>query len=242
MTDADIRFERRRTTAIAYAVLARLDLGLDAATLFDPRLDTPAWGPALRRAYLAAPGRLVLQGAPLWLGDDLGPRLRDDPPAGLRDPAGRTLARRFADALDDLGDLDIGWSSPPEHLVPTWRTLRAALWHDAPAPAWSILDCPALGNAGRATRTGGAQVIAVSLAADDEHIACQVFHEAVHAISDPIVLGDAAPSRSTRAGDPGHALHLALEKTAVEVGGAIIEARAPAWTDAYARWCARVGG
>ena len=63
---AGCSFVRRWATVLGYEVLARADLGRDAASLFDPtrRVDA-AWVEPLRRAYLAAPGRLLIQAIPL---------------------------------------------------------------------------------------------------------------------------------------------------------------------------------
>ena len=46
-------------------------------------------------------------------------------------------------------------------------------------------------------------------------------------------------AQDTRADAPGFALHAELERTAIEVGDALIAARAPRWSHAYAQWRAR---
>ena len=96
----DVRLERWPTTALAYHVLAHLDLGRDAATLYDDTLPSRPWTAELHAAYVAAAGRLAIHAAPLWYGDALVQRLRTDGPASLRDAAGRTLARAFTDAIE----------------------------------------------------------------------------------------------------------------------------------------------
>ncbi|MCA9654818.1 MAG: hypothetical protein KC501_33185, partial [Myxococcales bacterium] len=123
------------------------------------------------------------------------------------------------------------------------QRLRAALWEQqGPPPPLIVLDCPALGLAGRGGADERGRVVAVSLAAPIEHLLCQILHEEVHAITDPVVRTQGGgATQDTRAGTPGHALHAALEHAALEVGRAVIEARAPAWSQAYARWQARFG-
>ena len=60
------------------------------------------------------------------------------------------------------------------------------------------------------------------------------------AVTDPVVRGTTpASTQDTRAGTPGHALHAALEHAAIEVGTALIDARAPEWSPAYVRWRGR---
>jgi hypothetical protein len=219
-----IRFERWPITAVAYHVLAHLDLGRDAASLHDDTLPARPWAAALREAYAAARGRLAVHGAPLWYGDRLVARLREGVPTMLRDAEGRALALAFADAIEteapaylaaferDARPLDDIATAIAEPLA----RLRAALWERAgAAPPLVIVDCMQ----------------------PMEWLACQVLHEEIHAITDDAVLaGRDARTRDTRAGTPGYAMHDELERAAIEVGDALVRARAPEWSDAYARW------
>jgi hypothetical protein len=122
--------------------------------------------------------------------------------------------------------------------------LRGALWErrDEPPPLLRVWDCPALGPHGRATFRNGERIVAVSVARPRDQVLCQILHEETHVITDPLVTAERAGSdRDTRFGTPGHALHVALEQAAVSVLQAVLEARAPQYVDAYARWRARFG-
>jgi hypothetical protein len=46
-------------------------------------------------------------------------------------------------------------------------------------------------------------------------------------------------AQDTRADAPGFSLHRELERAAIEVGDALIAARTPQWSEAYANWRAR---
>ena len=84
----------------------------------------------------------------------------------------------------------------------------------------------------------------MSLAEPAEHVLCQVLHEETHVVTDPIVCAQwpaDGPARDTAVGSAGYERHRALETAAVEVGEAVIAARAPRWLDAYRRWRGRYG-
>ena len=243
---SDVRLERWPTTALAYHVLAHLELGRDAASAYDDTLPTRAWTEELRAAYLAAPGRLAIHAAPLWYGESLVQRLRDDGPASLGDAAGRALTWAFAAAIEAeasqfLGtwDRDLAPLSDVATIVaePLSR-LRHALWERiGPPPRLVVVDCPALGKHARAARCEDARLVATDCAQPIEWLVCQVLHEEIHAVTDAAVLaGRDALQRDTRVGSPGFALHAELERAAIEVGDALVQARAPEWTDAYQRW------
>jgi hypothetical protein len=250
MTDAAegaIRFERWPTAALAYHVLAHLDLGRDAASLFDDTLPPRPWVAGLRAAYLAAPGRLAVHAAPLSCGDRLVERLRNAAPASLRDGPGRALAQAFANAIDrEAPEFLASWDrQDPRSLVDVANAigeplarLRRALWErTAEPPPLVVVHCPALGRHARATRRDDARIVAADCTQSIEWLACQVLHEEIHAITDPAVLaGRDASARDTRVGTPGFVLHAELERAAIEVGDALVRARAPEWADAYARW------
>lgn len=240
-----IAFVRWEGAARLYAVLARLDLGADAASLFDARLPGGAWVQPLLAAYRAAPGRLMLHGVALLRSTDLRACLRDEPPPGLDDAAGRRLCAASLDALDATAADPLNYAEVPSEIVEPLQALRLALWERVgPPPALRVVDCPALGRAGRAVAAEQGRVVAVSLAEPAEHVFCQVLHEETHAVTDPLVRDSwtpSGPSRDTAVGGPGYARHQALETAAIEVGDALIAARAPVWNDAYQRWRARFG-
>lgn len=238
----DIIFERRPEAARAFFVLAHLDLGRDAANLHDDTLPERDWVEPLKEAYAAAPGRLSLHALPLrsdW--PSIVASLRNSAPRGLTDEPGRTLASRFADAWDATEDFVPTWTPAPINLVAPLQCLRAALWERlGPSPPLTILDVEALGPHARAIEESGKRVVATSLAEPLEHTLCQIFHEEVHPLSDPLIrAGREHEPRDTAVGQPGYALHADLERTAIEVGQAIIEARTPELLDAYTRWRAR---
>jgi hypothetical protein len=239
-----IAFVRWDEPARLYGVLAHLDLGADAASLFDPNLEASAWTEALLEAYRAAPGRLVVQGIALAHPRGLVERLRDTPPHSLRDSAGRRLCSLLADALVASAQTRVAYAQAPAALVEPLTTLRAALWetHGEPPPL-TVVDCPALGRCGRAVDTDAGRVVAVSLAEPVEHLLCQIVHEETHALTDPVVRASwgEGPVRDTAVGSVGFRRHQALELAAVEVGDALIRARTPEWAPAYARWRARFG-
>jgi len=241
-----VRFERWPIAALAYHVLAHLDLGRDAATLYDDTLPVRPWTEDLLAAYLAAPGRLSIHAAPLWYGDRLVDRLRTGVPASLRDEAGRVLARCFADAIETeapvflaafAADAD-GLADVAAAIAEPLARLRAALWERiGTPPPLVVVDCPALGRHGRGTRRDDTRIVATDCSRDADWIACQVLHEEIHAITDAAVLAGRDPNiRDTRAGAPGWRLHAELELAAIEVGEALVQARAPELAGAYARW------
>jgi protein-L-isoaspartate O-methyltransferase len=253
-----VTVERPPGPARAFVVFARLDLGADAASCFDPRLPPAPWAPALVAAWGAAPGRLALVAEVLRHRDvsALQAALRERPPAALQDTSGRALCVGFADALAaldmDPSDTSADVSAPPpgsgaadpERLVAAVAQLRALLWDAQPSapPPLAILDCPALGGRARAATAGGLRRVATSLAEPFDHVVMQVLHEEVHALTDALVLARRpAGDRDTRLGTPGFALHAELETVAIDATEALLASKAPAWTPAFEAWNARVG-
>jgi hypothetical protein len=223
-----IIFERRPDTALLYHVLAHLDLGRDAANLFDPALPRRQWVDGLREAYWAAPGRLFVQAG-----------LLDREP---NDATDRELVECLRAAMDaERPRYEPAFAEPDPAVEDALMVLRAALYETTgPPPPLTVLDCPALRWAGRATASSTGRLIAVSLAQDPGHVICQTIHEEIHAVTDPIVRqGFAGVAQDTRADAPGFALHAELERTAIEVGDALVAARAPQWSPAYATWRSR---
>ena len=240
-----VQFARWDEAARLYLALSHLDLGADAASLFDPALPPAPWVEPLRRAYVAAPGRLALHAVGLLHPTALREHLVSRRLPALADAAGEALGRATVAALDALVEAPMAYAVVPQAIVEPLQALRAGLWeqHGGPPPL-TIVDCPALGWAGRAVSTSGGRVVAVALQRPAEHVLCQVLHEDVHAVTDPVVRASwnpRAPARDTAVGSPGFAQHQTLEQAAVEVGDALVAARAPAWSEAYRRWRSRVG-
>ncbi len=252
-----VRIARWEAPALAAHVLAHLDLGADAACTYDPTLPDKPWVAPLLAAYRRAPGHLAVQVVGLQFDrvESLIDTLRFDPPAGLTDPHGRALATRFADALEHEAGHTVPPATEPSEdpeltdALTTLAALRQAMWAPSgkAAPPLVILDAPALGPHGRATQHGRERRVAVSLAQPAEHVLCQVLHEEMHPITDPVVLlerreraanRDAQP-RSTQAGSPGFGVHAELEAVAVQATEAFLQARSPEWIPAFERWRAR---
>ncbi len=240
-----IRFERARHVDVFYTVLAALDLGRDAASLFDPTAPRPDNVELLRRAYDAAPGRLFAHALPLVStnADHLRRRL-EAPPKRLADAGGRALCAELREAFEAAWDgLPPHMSTPRElsaDLVLDLQQYRTVLWARigrSPPPAL-IYDCPVLGPHGRAATLGGARRIAVSLGPDADRAFCQIAHEETHAVSDRAF---AAAPRSTTVGADGHAHHLRLEQAAIDTGLDVVNEAAPSRIDAYRRWAAEHG-
>lgn len=246
-----IRVERWVAPALVGHVLAHLDLGMDAASTHDPALPSRPWVAPLLRAYRGAPGHLRVQvlGLAQREPDALIRELRFDPPMGLGDPAGRRLCGALADALESeepgfRATWDPRAPALPAVVVERLARLRAQLWsaRGRGAPPLRVLDVPALGGSGRATVVGGERRVAVSLGEPTEHVLCQILHEEVHEITDPLVLGERREAaRDTRRDGPGWSLHAELESTAVQATEALLGAISPELLPAFHRWQARTG-
>ena len=251
---AELSFGWREAPALAYRVLAQLDLGADAASIHDPSLPERAWATPLSEAYAAAPGRLTLHALPLACAgaEGLLARLRVDPPLALRDAAGARLCERFAEAIEaeiedfraqrqaDLPRAEARSAELVAAVAEPLMALRRRLYEPSgrPPPPLLVLDCPALGRHGRASTTAGQRVVAVSLDQPIPHVLCQILHEEMHPITDPLVSAEA--ERDTRVGSPGFAVHQALEEVAVAATEAVLEQDAPQHLPAFYQWRARV--
>jgi radical SAM superfamily enzyme YgiQ (UPF0313 family)/protein-L-isoaspartate O-methyltransferase len=251
-----VRFGRRAAPALCFQVLSHLDLGVDAANLYDPSRPDAPWVAELARAYQAASGRLHIHMHALpfddvdaWLWE-----LEASPPPALQDDAGLALIAALAAAVraEALAFLAT-WDPAPSQLtavasrlVPSLQRLRERLYaatRKTPPPLL-VLDCPGLGRHARARTTGGARLVACSLAEPEGHVLMQLLHEETHPLTDPLVrahLAD-APERDTRVGTPGHAVHQELESVAVAATGAFLTARAAELVHDFEQWKARVGG
>ena len=220
-----VHFERWDATQLAFQVLARLDLGADSASVFDPSLDRPDWAEALQRAYLAAPNRLSLHG--LALQHRTVPEL-------LRalDASKEPLHAVFATALRSEA---LDWPDQRVHdgLANEMQRLASMLWQHRPPPL-RLVDAPALGRHGRALWLGPERVVAVSANQDREHIVQQVFHEWIHAVTDPLVQKEGR--RDTRVGSDGYALHQELERVALLATEALLTEKAPEYLPGFQRW------
>lgn len=238
-----IRFMTSRVADLAWHVLACLDLGADAASLRDPAL--PAAPRALLDAYGAASGRLWLHWAPLWLQDDedqlvaLETVLNRTPALG--DAAGRALCAHLLGAASEAEQRHAArWESASHTpsaaaaLVPPLVAVRASLWSPAAPPPLRVLHAPSLRHHARAATVRGERVVATSLDEPPSHSLCQILHEETHPISDRTV--PPAGDRDTRAGSPGHATHLRLERAAVERTAVALSSAAPELLPAYAEW------
>ncbi len=254
---AVLRFERRAAPALCYRVLARLDLGFDAANLFDPSLPEASWTEALLEAWRGSPGRIVAQVFALRFDDVavFARALEERPPVALRGPENAALCRALAAAVRaDAPAFHQRWREPggqarldavAHEIGPALRELRGLLYagQDRDPPPLRVLDCPALGPAGRASTYDGERLVAVSLAEAAEHVLMQVLHEEVHPVTDPLVrLEHQGAARDTRVGSEGHALHQQLEGVAIAATQALLEARAPSWLPAFERWRSRWTG
>ncbi len=239
----EVTVGRSAVADCGYGVLAGVDLGRDAANLYDPsapaRTALRSVFEPLRAALLADPaGGLVLQGWPL----------RATSLAALADPpVAPALASAFARAVAAVEPSLPRGSSPasPAPAFDRLTTLLGALWAPLGTSApmtCRVLDCPALGRHGRAVRLGDVFVVATALGVGGGlHPLMQVFHEAAHPVTDAAVLArlgpDALAARRTAPGTSGFAVHRAIESTAVAYGTAILEGPAADLLTDWEAWC-----
>ena len=251
--DTRVRFARRMAPALCYHLLSHLDLGADAANLHDPRRPAPPWLAPLAAAYQAAAGRLAIHGHALAYDDaeDWLAELAGSPPPPLRDADGHALIVALtAAARAELAEFSAAWVRDEQRLAeveaalgPPLQRLRERLWEvQGSPPPLTVLDCPALGRHGRATSVGGARLVAVSLDQPRDHVLCQILHEEMHPLTDPLVRAEwtDAAERDTRRDTPGAALHQRLESVAVAATEAFLQARAPELMTDFRRWQRRV--
>ncbi len=253
-----IEFHATLHSALHYHVLSHLDLGADAASIYDPNTDSRDWVEGLLWAYGNAPGRLALQFLGIQINslDSLREKLRyGSADTGLGDEPGRSLRAAFLAALDlERHHFSMAWNRDArsreqrlaraslemrEPLV----ALRAKLWkgHGEPPPL-TVLDCPALGLAGRAVTLRGRRVVAVNLDSEGQHALHQIFHEEVHPVTDPAVMEHySGQSRDTRLDGEGYVIHKALEAAAVQRGREVVAAVNPSGSEAYEVWAGRFG-
>lgn len=188
--------------------------------------------------------------------------LGDGPGAALREAlvqAARTEAPTHAARWAERAPARAAALAAAATLADPIARVRAALWAPAPPPPLRVLHAPSLRHHARAATVAGVRVVATSLAEPLDHVICQILHEETHPVSDPAALpppGEAtgapppgAPpvtaratprdARDTRAGTPGHTVHLALERAAVARTEAALRAAAPELLAPFAAWRAR---
>lgn len=246
---------------LLYHVLAHLDLGADAASLYRRDLTRRPWVLGLLDAYRRAPCRLAVHALPLCTQDlqALLDALEPGATPSLSDEAGQVLADRLAAALEaEQARVNLGMEQTASRaearasrfldtISRPLDRLRLALWVEASqVPCLRVLDCDSLlrqrGTHGRAMTHHGQQVVALALAAPPGQVLCQLLHEEVHAKTDPQVLaGEPVAGRDTRAGSEGFALHRRLESRAVEAGQELMGSHAPEHLEAYGLWRQRNG-
>ena len=238
--------------ALAFGLLASVDLGRDAANHYAASVGPAPWSAPIAAAWADAPGRLSLL-ALLLRHAELDPLLEAlrRPQGALDDAAGRRLCDAFADALEgQRRPFERGWSQTAQlradrlarasAWIPTWTRWRAHLYaaRGAPPPL-RILDVPALGKRARATTLPGTvRVVAADLGQPAEHAQLQVFHEEVHPVTDPIVHAEHGGNalRDTRVDQPGWSLHREIERVAVGATWALLQRHDPSWLPALDAW------
>lgn len=241
-----VEFAQWREPALLFFVLAHLDLGRDAANIYDPKLPARDWAEPLRAAYQRATNRLTVHGFALHHPHELSSTVGRLSGEAQGTDSDRSMWRALEHALDaERTSFEPHFAPERPEILEPLDALRTALWERiGTPPPLTIVDCPALRHAGRAVATESGRRVAVSLAESPEHLLCQVLHEEVHAVTDPAVVAQWTPGetpRDTAVGSAGFARHQELELAAVEVGDALIRTRAPEWNDAYREWRTRMG-
>ena len=252
-------FEERLHAALHAHVLSHLDLGRDAANLYDPSLPERPWAAPLLEAYRGAAGRLSIQFLALHTKDlaELMDVARDRPPASLQDRAGRILLERLGDAIEaERPSFEKQWHDSAKaaalrrdgiaaNLREPLQLLRAHLWarNAGTPPPLRVLDCPAMRSRARGMSLGrepsALRVVAVCFEGAWQQVLCRIFHEEVHPLSDPAAWAQFAgtgEARDTRAGTAGHRVHVAIERAAVELGAQVVAEHAPRLMGAYCAW------
>lgn len=251
-----VEIARPMHAAALYYVLSHLDLGRDAASLYDATLIATPWQRGLLDAYHAAPDRLRFHFLGHWSTDyaALADELTRRSHSRGSQTADACLAASLRGALEAARpSFEAAWSADdfaPRHarfrseIEPALQRARTALWAGVPPPL-RVLDCASLGRNGRGATVDGVRVVAVSLAEPSGHVFCQLLHEETHPVTDSIVRAQfrnaAADARvqDTRVGARGYALHHALEVAAVTAGHEVVATQTPEFAEAYAVWRAR---
>lgn len=256
---SEVRFSRRPAPAFVAWLLSHLPLGEDAASTYDPSLGAPEWVEPVLAAYRAAPGRLAVHTHALpFVAIDAWKEAFAAVPAPLADPSGRALVAALLGAADVERSrfeawFDAGRDAGGRRLVDVGAALSAPLGRlreklyaarRAAPPPLVVVDLPTVRGTGRATSTGRERIVGLSLDQPTGFLLCQILHEEVHPITDPIVLAElgAAVDRDTRRGSPGFELHRALEETVVGATEAFLTEKSPEILPDFRRWKARYDG
>ena len=211
-----------RCASAYYGILRRLDLGANAASLYDG--DAAPWSARLEALYPSGPRSDFLQTLPL---------MTPNADALLRALRGRgafesALAGVFETYLDDYPertrDQERRLDAAARSITGPLETARRALWQRAgrTPPAMLVLDVRTLGRHGRGASVADRQVVAASFALADEDLFCLVLHEDTHAVSDPDVVRDLPLERSTAKRDAGYPIHRAVESAALRLADEVV--------------------
>ncbi len=238
------RFGLSLAASVYYDVLARVDLGADAASIYSG-VDAP-WSARIAAMYPSGDRADRVQVLPLLTPNlasllaalrSLGP-FEDALAAVLADHAPDFEARWNAERAGYETQLDRAAVALEAPLA----AARTALWRRAdrtPPPAL-VLDARALGAHGRGTAIDGRQIVATSFARADEDLFCTILHEETHAVSDAAVRREhPGVVRATARGNAGHALHRALEDAALRLADEVVREAVPELAGYHARWIAR---
>lgn len=214
-----------------YRCLTRMDLAGDAADLY--RGGEP--DAALAQAYREAPARLLAQVLPLLFDDEAS--LLAFLQGSWEPSLARALARAYRASEATPGEPGFGpWQEE------VGRLLEAV----APGLPLAVYSAPSLTTGvfthGRAVRVGDEGRIAVSFRCPPEHTALQVLHETLHLVGDEEILARLPGEvRDTRLGSAGFAAYALLERTVVELTGAVLEAECPRLLPYHEEWCKYFG-
>jgi hypothetical protein len=241
-----------------YYVLSCLDLGRDAANLYEPSRRKEPWIDELLSAYQSASGRLTCQILSLYVEDlpSLFSVLRNGRLVGLQDEPGLRLRERLDSAMmqmlpvleqrfiDQRRKREKRAKQAEDFLFPRLERLLEVLY--GKVPSIDIVQCASLGNRrythGRGLIRADRHLVAVSFEPPLEQVLCQIFHEAIHPMTDPpIRTRFGAILQETRVSSPAFALHRELEQRAVQKGDELIAQCLPELHGAYSKWRRRYG-
>jgi len=244
-------FSRHAAPALCFHLLSRVRLPGDAADLWGGE-PPPGWASAVAGAIRVSASPLTVQVSALahrdadaWMAS-LATHPPDSPERALLHGAQIEGPRFLAEWFRQTQDAQTRLRDRGDALTAPLSRLRERLWEASgrPPPDLEVIDCPALGRHARATTLRGRRVVAVSLTEEPGYALCQILHEEMHPITDPLVemTGvEASVPRQTRRDTPGWSHHQALEETAVAATHAFLSERAPEFLPDFARWTARQG-
>lgn len=238
------RFGLSFSATAYYDVLARLDIGPNAASIFDGR--TAPWSERLAALHpngdrsdhvqvlpLITPGIEELIAILRQAGDfehELAAVVEATAPIAA---AGWTELRPVYEQR-----LDEAVAAIAEPLA----AARTALWTRAKKrpPPLLVLDARPLGRHARGASFEGRQIVAASFDQSDEDLFCRLLHEETHAVSDPAVFREhAGRTRSTNRGDDGYAVHRAVEAAALSLADDVVNEAVPELARHHHAWVQR---